>query len=155
MTEKILDKENFISFFSENLKKAIEKKFKTQKNFAEFINEPPQTINKWVKGVNLPDIYKLYKICESLDITIDFLVTGKNPDLSSINIDYSAFDEIVELVNDYAKKHKIKKISSAEYFSLYYAIAQLKELKMQKPSTKDAFATLESLFLDHLKKSNI
>jgi transcriptional regulator with XRE-family HTH domain len=149
------EQENFKLHFAENLRKNINSKFKSQNDFADSFNEKHNIVNMWCIGEYLPDFYKIYKICESMNITTDFLIKGKNHDLADIDIDYLIFDEVMELINDYANKHRIKKISSAEYFSMYHAILKLKEVSIKRTSIKEAFEILEPIIISHLRKDFI
>ncbi len=151
--------EDFKIVFSKNLSDLIAQNFKTKKEFASFINENAPNISKWCNGNALPEFYTIYKICANFDISIDSLITNRKSELRDHNIDYIVFDEVIELVNNYAKKHRIKKVSSEEYFNMYYSILHWNESSEEQGkrriSTKDTFEILEPIIISHLRKDFI
>ncbi len=55
--------------FSENLKSALTTNEMTQQNLADLIGTTQATINRWLKGINEPDLTTLLEICLYLDET--------------------------------------------------------------------------------------
>lgn len=55
--------------FSENLKSALTTNEMTQQNLADLIGTTQVTINRWLKGINEPDLTTLLEICLYLDET--------------------------------------------------------------------------------------
>ncbi len=135
-----MNREKFIINFANNLKKNIDKHFKTQKEFADFFNENPQTINKWTKGIALPDLYKINKICESMGITVDYLIKGEPEGITSTSIDYDIFDEVVKLTNNFAKEINVK-VGGKQYLAVYENVINLKRLN-NTLKTKEIFELL-------------
>lgn len=111
-----MDAEQFKKQFADNLRKNILKNFRTQKEFADFFDESKANVSRWCGGEVLPDLYKIYRICESMGITIDYLIKGEPDNLTSDSIDYDIFNEVVKMVNDFAKKIKLKKVKGKRYF---------------------------------------
>jgi transcriptional regulator with XRE-family HTH domain len=132
-----MNKETFVKNFSKNLKKIIDNNFKNQKEFAEFFDEQPQTINKWVKIGALPDLFKIYKICEAMGITIDYLIKGEPVGITATSIDYEIFDEVVKLTNEFGKENNIQ-IGGKQYLAVYENVLNMKRLN-DKLSTAEIF----------------
>ena len=51
----------------------------TQKELAKEVGITPQQLNKYESGLNLPPADMLAKLAQSLDVTVDYLVTGTKP----------------------------------------------------------------------------
>lgn len=65
--------------FTNRLKTLIETQG-TARQFAIKANIPEQTINSYLKRGSLPDIEKSVKIAKALGITVEELLTGRNPE---------------------------------------------------------------------------
>lgn len=63
----------------ESLRKLREAKGYTQRQLAEELGLSQQTYANYESGRREPDLLTLQKIANNLSVTIDFLVTGKNP----------------------------------------------------------------------------
>ncbi len=135
-----MNRDEFIINFANNLKKNIDKHFKTQKEFAEFFDENPQTINKWTKAIALPDLYKINRICESMGITIDYLVKGEPEGTTSTSIDYNVFDEVVKLTNDFGKEIDVN-VGGRQYLAVYENVVNIQRLN-HTLSIKEIFELL-------------
>ena len=68
--------------FGERLKTAIQKKGYTQKELSEIFQINQDTITNYVKEKSFPKADMLLNICNLLDISIDWLMTGKEPTCS-------------------------------------------------------------------------
>ena len=55
----------------------------TQDKRAKQINERADTFSKWIQKDRLPDAAQSYKIAVALGVSVEYLVTGKEPDNSS------------------------------------------------------------------------
>lgn len=51
----------------------------TQDKLAQRLNVSRQSVSKWEKGNSLPDIDRLVEIGKIFDISLDELITGKDP----------------------------------------------------------------------------
>ena len=122
-----MNREEFVNNFANNLKKNIDKHFKSQKEFAEFFGENPQTVNKWIKCIALPDLFKINKICESMGISVDYLIKGEPEGITSTAIDYDIFDEVVKLTNAFGKEIGVK-VGGKQYLAVYENIVNLQRL---------------------------
>ena len=54
----------------------------TQDKIAKQINERADTFSKWIQKDRLPDAAQSYKIAVALGVSVEYLVTGKEPDNS-------------------------------------------------------------------------
>lgn len=62
---------------SENIKKArIERGFRSQQSFADFIGVHFKTVQYWENGKTIPDLESLILIADKLDVDLDYL-TGR------------------------------------------------------------------------------
>ncbi len=135
-----MDKKQFIKNFGSNLKKNIDKHFKTQKDFAEFFDELTANVSRWCRGESLPDLFKIHRICESMGITIDYLISGEPEGITSTSIDYDIFDEVVKLTNNFAKEINVK-VGGKQYLAVYENVINLKRLN-NTLKTKEIFELL-------------
>ncbi len=60
--------------FSENLRDALVVHEMTQQNLANHIGTTQQTVSRWLKGINEPDLTTLLEICLYLDETPNSLL---------------------------------------------------------------------------------
>ena len=123
-----------------NLKKYIKNNFNTQKKFADTFNINRTTLSSWIIGHSQPDLIMLNHICETLGISIDYLISGEPSNLTSTSIDYAIFDEVVELTNIFAKEYNIV-IGGRQYLAIYENVVNLKRLN-DELKTKDIFESL-------------
>ena len=54
----------------------------TQDKIAKQINERADTFSKWIQKDGLPDAEQSYKIAVALGVSVEYLVTGEEPDNS-------------------------------------------------------------------------
>lgn len=73
--------------FGERLKIAIKSAGTTQKDLAEKIEITKTAINNYASG-RIPDAKILYKISESLNVSMEWLLTGENSNSDSTEIAY-------------------------------------------------------------------
>lgn len=52
----------------------------TQDKIAKQINERADTFSKWIQKDRLPDAVQSYKIAVALGVSVEYLVTGKEPE---------------------------------------------------------------------------
>lgn len=95
-------------FFSQNLKRLLKEKKKTQIELSKFLNTSGATVSYWIKGRNLPEHYNVDKICQFLNVTRDELLG--NPEHQPKKDDFKIqffegydYDKLPE-----AKKEKIR-----------------------------------------------
>ena len=60
--------------FPENLQNALVEHEMTQQEFANLLGTTQATINRWLKGINEPDLTTLLEICLYLDETPNSLL---------------------------------------------------------------------------------
>lgn len=63
----------------ERIKSCREQTNMTQESLAQKLNVSRQSVSKWEKGNSLPDIDRLVDISSLFDISLDELITGKEP----------------------------------------------------------------------------
>ena len=64
---------------SNNIVKYLDKKGKTQVDLADYMNVSQPTVSNWCKGLKLPRMDKIDKICEFLNISRNELMNEENP----------------------------------------------------------------------------
>lgn len=64
--------------FKERFSEALMQNEISQNAFAKLIGMKQQTVNGWTKGKSQPDYDMLLKICEILDVSLDFLMGIEN-----------------------------------------------------------------------------
>lgn len=68
--------------FWNNVKPLIKSNGLTQLKLSELCNIPFGTFQGWIAKSVLPDVISAYKIATELNTTVEFLVTGKEPELN-------------------------------------------------------------------------
>ena len=89
MEEKILQE-----FFSNNLKRLLEERGKTQLELSKYIGVSNTTINNYVKGYNMPRMNKLDKICEFFNISRSELIDPPPAPQSIDDLDLTGIERI-------------------------------------------------------------
>lgn len=64
--------------FGEKLKELRTKYGKTQEDIAKYLEVAPQTIYKYEKGINQPDLNTLSKLAEYFNVSTDYLLGRTN-----------------------------------------------------------------------------
>ena len=72
--------------FSENIIKYRKSKGYTQDDLAEAMGVSRQSVSKWENGESVPDINKIIKLAEYLDVSLDCLFDKENPIKTEQNI---------------------------------------------------------------------
>lgn len=86
--------------FAEQLKKLRQEKNISQEELAQQLFISRQAISKWENGDATPDLENLAKLAELLSVTIDELVTGKEPVVEKIEKPMNAW----EFLNEESKR---------------------------------------------------
>ena len=76
------------------LKKLRKDKHLTQTKLAEMLNVDPSLISKWESADSAPNIDTLLKLCEILECSTDYLLTGKESSFRKDIEDYSITKDI-------------------------------------------------------------
>lgn len=50
----------------------------TQSVLAERLGITPQAISKWERGLSFPDLSRLEELAKMLEVSVDYLLTGKD-----------------------------------------------------------------------------
>lgn len=61
------------------IKSCREQEHMTQDKLSQELNVSRQSVSKWEKGTSLPDIDRLVQISKLFDVSLDELITGKEP----------------------------------------------------------------------------
>lgn len=88
-------------FIGETIKQYREKKKISRQDFASLIGVSDSSISNWEKGHNRPDLVRVVKICEVLDLSSDILLG-----VHITNINLTAEEK--ELIEQYRKKPELK-----------------------------------------------
>jgi transcriptional regulator with XRE-family HTH domain len=70
--------------FIDRLEALLKEKGVSQKSLAEYIGIRNPSISDWKKEGTIPRADVAIKIAEYLNVSVEYLITGKNPDNSSI-----------------------------------------------------------------------
>lgn len=147
-------------YFGENIKRLRKEKELTQETLADFLGVSFQTISKWERGENYPDITTLPTIASFFNVTIDDLL-GVNKSLEKqkineylklyddmklkdLSLTYKKFQKAVkEFPNDYRilirymeLLYEVKGFGQGEYKDISKEIASIYE-KIQNHCTDD------------------
>lgn len=60
--------------FGKNLTEALKNAKIMQKELAEQLGISESNISNWKKGLNLPSVEILYKLCKTLEVSADYLL---------------------------------------------------------------------------------
>lgn len=63
--------------FAKNVAELLKKQGKKQSELAAFVGVKPNTVSDWIKKGNSPKIEHLCRIADFFDVSLDFLITGK------------------------------------------------------------------------------
>lgn len=72
----------------------------TQEQLAEKYDVSRQAVAKWENGESIPDIYKIIQIAELFNVSLDFLVLGKNIQRQMSEKDVKTFIETMKKKED-------------------------------------------------------
>ncbi len=73
-----------------NVKEELDYNLITQKELASAIGISYNTLQSWITKDRLPDVEQALKISKQLNVSVEFLVTGKNANMNGIkkNLQY-------------------------------------------------------------------
>lgn len=79
---------NFLLYFMfwNNIKSLLKEKKITQKQFSVQLGLPERTIEIWIGRNTIPDAITSVKIAQSLGTTVEFLVTGIEPEITKQDV---------------------------------------------------------------------
>ena len=86
MSRKKADKSVYVSFGNR-----LSSKITRKSTFAEAVGVSYETVRVWCKGKSLPDVHQLLGISSFLDVSIDWLLTGRE---KRDNFGYAWPDEV-------------------------------------------------------------
>lgn len=96
-------------FFTQNLKRFLKQKKKTQQELATYLGVGRSAVNHWTTGKNMPEHYNVDKICTFLNVTRDELLGNpaeqKKDDFKIHFFEGYDYDKLPE-----AKKEKIRQL---------------------------------------------
>jgi transcriptional regulator with XRE-family HTH domain len=75
-----------ISFFWQNVKILLKNNDLTQKKLAEICNISFGTLQGWIAKLIVPDVFSALKIAKALNTTVEFLVTGIEPEITKQDV---------------------------------------------------------------------
>ena len=75
-----------ISFFWQNVKILLKNNNLTQKKLAEICNISFGTLQGWITKLIVPDVFSSVKIAKALNTTVEFLVTGIEPEITKQDV---------------------------------------------------------------------
>lgn len=85
------------SIFATNLEKLLKERKLTQKMLADLIGASPSTLNEWIKDGKQPQsMDAVLRICESLKVDFQWLLTGQNSRTNLKDISLSELFEVSE-----------------------------------------------------------
>ena len=79
-----LDRERIIDRMERLMKAAFGEGWGSLKATSDSLNIPSGVLLGYFKRRSLPDAENLYKIAQGLGVTVDFLLTGDDPDIASL-----------------------------------------------------------------------
>ena len=66
--------------FSDKLKNARKQKGLSQAELGKLLGVQAQTVGRWENGKSKPNLEKINKLCEILDITLHYFINGEHVD---------------------------------------------------------------------------
>lgn len=97
----------------------------TQEELGRRLGVSCQTISKWERGINLPDIFMLPKLSKSLEIDVDELLKSKKI-IGSVNkldvLEDKQEDLSIGILNSHKKISKRKNLKSIKYLLMFLLI---------------------------------
>lgn len=89
---------------SERLEELLRREGITKADMARRIKAPLQTIYDWCDGTKRPNVDSLIKIADAYDVTLDWLVTGKEDPVKTDKVtdDAGFLSHIIAEICDYA-----------------------------------------------------
>lgn len=81
-------KKKVTSPFSKNLAKVLKERKLTQKACAEIVGCRPSVINDWLSGAQPHDLSSVLRLCQSLKVDFQWLVTGEHskPSIKEVSL---------------------------------------------------------------------
>ncbi|KRK39635.1 helix-turn-helix domain-containing protein [Loigolactobacillus bifermentans] len=101
--------------FSENLKKYRQAKELSQETIAQKLYVSRQAVSKWEQGEGAPDLNNLVKLAELLDVSLDTLVLGTDPESAKIDPNEYAFDPTTGLY-----KRKLGQMNGWDFLARFW-----------------------------------
>lgn len=80
--------------FSSILKKIRSAAGISQERFAEIVGVSQQAVQKWETGITVPDVDKLIKISKYFNVTLDFLLLGKDERATEVSAQKSIIPNV-------------------------------------------------------------
>lgn len=85
------------------IKEIRESKEISQRELAKKIKVKQSTISNYEKGVREPSLENIILIAKELDVSLDYLLTGKEKEIRLSKEEYVFFSELFKLIKDNAK----------------------------------------------------
>lgn len=101
--------------FAENLKKYRQAKELSQETIAQKLYVSRQAVSKWEQGEGAPDLNNLVKLAELLDVSLDTLVLGTDPESAKIDPNEYAFDPTTGLY-----KRKLGQMNGWDFLARFW-----------------------------------
>lgn len=101
--------------FAENLKKYRQAKELSQENLAQQLYVSRQAISKWEQGDGAPDLNNLVKLAELLDVSLDTLVLGVDPESAKVDPHEYTFDPTTGLY-----KRKLGQMNGWDFLARFW-----------------------------------
>lgn len=140
----------FEKSFGDRLRLAINNKFSSQKEFAEEFDIKQNTLSNYITGRTEPDIKTIVFLAESLDVTLEWLLTGKGKhEIISSYFDLELWDNVVDVCLRFSRKNKI--VPTGRFFLVTYQ-SLLEEKRKKLPTTIEDILTKHKAFILSQKK---
>lgn len=88
--------------FWQNVKEELEYNLITQKELASAIGISYNTLQSWITKNRLPDAEQALKIAKQLNVSVEYLLTGKNEEKKDIN---PKLQDIIPKLNHLSNKN--------------------------------------------------
>ena len=85
--------------FVERIDMILKEKKKTRKEFAMELNIQPNTMGNWKTNNSMPPIHTIVSIAEELNVSIDYLVTGREFKIKSNKAKETVKNNILSEIN--------------------------------------------------------
>ena len=102
--------------FGENLRMVRKERNISQEDLAELLNVSRQAVSKWEQGSGYPEMEKMITLAKTLNVSLDFLVSGQNPEAAAPKIQRQPTGKIFIKTHDGKQLINCYKVASVPLF---------------------------------------
>ncbi len=85
--------------FAQNLATVLRERELSQRNAADIAEVPVSVINDWLAGSQPYNLFAVQKLCHTLGIDFEWILTGQKAKGKDLSLEYSDIFEVIESSN--------------------------------------------------------